>query len=453
VGLDLRRVFVRFRGLIALTVVLVMSATLSVNRTQAQTGKICFNEVPDCIEGRFAEYWKQNGGLPVFGFPIGPAAQQQTSGGTFLAQPFERNRFELHTNLARPYDVLLGRLGDDRLRQLGRPWEGQPKAPATSKAGCTYFAQTQHLLCDQFLAYWRSHGLNIDGKNGFTEAESLALFGLPLTEAGVEIDSQGKSYLTQWFERARFELHPEVGPNTVLLGLLGRETSAGVTPQPAPAPAPPAAACEGVPPSINAESAPSCVHAGDIFEATAHGLKPGERVFFYVTGPDQKIGDFPVTYGDPSPDRSGVYHARGALSLGNQPGIYALTIEGDKSDKKAVAFIKIIARDPGGPVPEDHSLLPPSQNGNAAPETGRQDITTFKFTAHGFTPHAAVDLSITRSDGQVLVARVVRNTDKNGDVQDVYYKTDRADPVGVYVLMIERLDHTQRAVIYFRVTP
>ncbi len=31
----------RFRGLIALTVVLVMSATLSVNRTQAQTGKIC----------------------------------------------------------------------------------------------------------------------------------------------------------------------------------------------------------------------------------------------------------------------------------------------------------------------------------------------------------------------------------------------------------------------------
>ncbi|HET9224400.1 MAG TPA: hypothetical protein VFO07_17945, partial [Roseiflexaceae bacterium] len=412
-------------------VVLALSAALSANRALAQTGKLCFAEVPDCIEGRFAEYWQQNGGLPVFGFPIGPASEQETSGGRFLTQQFERNRFELHPENARPYDVLLGRLGDDRLRQLGRPWESQPKAPVTSKPGCVYFEQTQHLVCDQFLAYWHSHGLNLDGRQGFTEAESLALFGLPLTEASVETDSQGNSYLTQWYERARFELHPEVGPDVVLLGLLGRETSASTPqPQPTPAPAQPVAACDGVPPSIDAEVAPSCVFAGDIFEVTAHGFKPSERVFFYVTSPDQVIGDFPVTYADPSPDRSGLYHARGALSLSSQPGIYALTLEGDKSDKKAVAFIKIVARPAGGSVPVDHSLLPPSQNGNASPETGRQDITAFKFTAHGFTPHSAVNLSITRSDGQVLVAEKIRNTDKNGDVNDVYYKTDRLDPLG-----------------------
>jgi hypothetical protein len=444
----------KVKGLFALALLLVLSAALNANHAHAQVGKICFNEVPDCIEGRFAEYWQQNGGLAVFGFPIGPAAEQETSGGKFLVQPFERNRFELHPENARPYDVLLGRLGDDRLRQLGRPWEGQPKASETSKPGCVYFEQTQHLVCDQFLAYWRSHGLNLDGRQGFTAAESLALFGLPLTELGIESDSQGKSYQTQWFERARFELHPEVGSDVVLLGLLGREISAGATPaQPAPAPAPPAASCDGVPPSIDAEVTPSCVRAGDIFEVTGHGFKSGERVFFYVTGPDQKIGDFPVIYGDPSPDRSGVYHTRGALSLGNQPGIYAVTIEGDKSDKKAVAFIKIIARDPGGPAPEDHSLLPPSQNGNAAPDTGRQDVTAFKFTAHGFAPSSVVNLSIKRSDGQVLVASGPRNVDRKGDLNDIYYKTDRGDPLGVYMLTVERTDQSQRAIIYFRVTP
>jgi hypothetical protein len=437
----------------AVAAVLVLSVALSANRAQAQTGKLCFTEVPDCIEGRFAEYWQQNGGLPVFGFPISPASEQETSSGRFLSQQFERNRFELHAENARPYDVLLGRLGDDRLRQLGRPWEGQPQAPSTSKPGCVYFEQTQHLVCDQFLAYWRSHGLNLDGRQGFTEAESLALFGLPLTEASVETDSQGRSYLTQWYERARFELHPEVGPDAVLLGLLGRETSASAPqPQPAPAPAPPTATCDGVPPSIEADVAPSCLPAGDTFEITGRGFKPSERVFFYVTSPDQKIGDFPVIYADPSPDRSGVYHARGALSLGNQPGVYAITMEGDKSDKKAVAFIKIVARAPSGPEPVDHSVLPPSQNGNAAPESGRQDVTAFKFTAHGFVPHSAVTLSIKRSDGQVFIAEKIRNTDKNGDVNDVYYKTDRLDPLGVYVLTVERTDQSRRAVIYFRVT-
>src|SRR5512146_2258113 len=84
--------------------------------------QICFKEVPDCIEGRFAEYWRQNGGLAVFGFPLGPARTERVGGGVYLAQLFERNRFELHPENARPYDVLLGRLGDERLQQLGRDW-------------------------------------------------------------------------------------------------------------------------------------------------------------------------------------------------------------------------------------------------------------------------------------------------------------------------------------------
>ena len=51
-------------------------------------------------------------------------------------------------------------------------------------------------------------------------AESLALFGLPLSEPAMETNGAGDTVLTQWFERARFEDH---GAKGVLLGLLGNE--------------------------------------------------------------------------------------------------------------------------------------------------------------------------------------------------------------------------------------
>jgi hypothetical protein len=105
----------------------------------AQTGPLCFPTVPgigNCIEGRFRQYWEQNGGLAVFGYPI-TAAQNEVNrdtSQTYLTQWFERTRFELHTENQAPYDVLLGRLGDDRLRQLGRDWWTFPKASPAAGA-------------------------------------------------------------------------------------------------------------------------------------------------------------------------------------------------------------------------------------------------------------------------------------------------------------------------------
>jgi murein DD-endopeptidase MepM/ murein hydrolase activator NlpD len=61
---------------------------------------------------------------------------------------------------------------------------------------------------------------------GTSESESLALSGLPLTAPRIE-RLEGQDYLVQWFERARFELHPENEPSfRVLFGLLGREVGA-----------------------------------------------------------------------------------------------------------------------------------------------------------------------------------------------------------------------------------
>ncbi len=125
----------------------------------APGGSRSFPETGQTVSGRLLEYWNANSGLPVFGLPLTAQAEQQTNDGRFRMQLFERNRLELHPENQRPYDVLLGRLGTDILYKQGRPWETLPREQP--KAGCLFFPETQHNLCEPFLSYWRSHGLEV----------------------------------------------------------------------------------------------------------------------------------------------------------------------------------------------------------------------------------------------------------------------------------------------------
>jgi len=194
----------------------------------AQAAERCFAETGFCIDGRIREFWEQNGGLPVFGFPIAPQETATVDGVAITVQRFERNRLELHPENPAPYDVLLGRLGADRLTQQRRDWFTFPKS--TDSGGCLSFAETGHAVCGSILNAWQSNGLQIDGNRAVSYAESLALFGLPLSGLVTETLADGQQYQVQWFERARFELHPEnAAPYDVLLGLLGNELA-----QPAP---------------------------------------------------------------------------------------------------------------------------------------------------------------------------------------------------------------------------
>ncbi len=184
-------------------------------------GSRTFPETGQTVSGRLLQYWNGNGALPVFGLPLDAQSQRTTPDGAFQAQLFERNRLELHPENARPYDVLLGRLGADALAKQGRPWETLPKE--TAKTGCRFFPQTGHNLCEPFLSYWQTHGLDL-GQPGVTTDESLALFGLPISAVASERNSSGDTVPTQWFERARFEQHDEnQPPYNVLLGRLGAE--------------------------------------------------------------------------------------------------------------------------------------------------------------------------------------------------------------------------------------
>ena len=257
--------------------------------SRAQPAGLCFDVpgITNCIEGRFREYWEQNGGLAVFGYPISAATMQQTADGTFLTQFFERNRFELHPAEPPPYDVLLGRLGDDRLTQLGRNWQTFPKGAET--AGCLFFTQTGHSVCNQegdigFRSYWESHGLQDPALSQVNR--SLALFGFPLSEPAMETNAAGATVLTQWFERARFEFHPGNPSETrVLLGLLGNETSSASPPAPAPAPGtpPPAGACGGILPPVDATIEPNCVKAGATLTVEVSGFAPNQELKYWIT--------------------------------------------------------------------------------------------------------------------------------------------------------------------------
>jgi hypothetical protein len=96
-----------------------------------------------------------------------------------------------------------------RTRQPG-PFARQSGA---SEPGQLYFAETGHTLRNAFKRHWQSTG-------------GLAQYGYPISEEFYEVNpDNGQTYVVQYFERARFEWHPELAgtPYEVLLGLLGNQ--------------------------------------------------------------------------------------------------------------------------------------------------------------------------------------------------------------------------------------
>ena len=150
-------------------------------------------------------YWNNHGGLAINGYPISDAfVQTLEDGKPYMVQYFERVRMEIHPENPPPYDVLLGQFG----RQIHPAYP-----PVAALPGARYFTETGHNVAGSFLAYWTANG-------------GLPQFGYLLSaRSSVQDGSRdGKSYTVQYFERARFEHHPEnPPPYDVLLGQFGRQ--------------------------------------------------------------------------------------------------------------------------------------------------------------------------------------------------------------------------------------
>ena len=80
-----------------------------------------------------------------------------------------------------------------------------------------YVPETGHTIAYGFKQYWEANG-------------DWRVFGLPITEEFRELNpADGQVYTVQYFERARFEYHPEHAGTRyeTQLGLLGRQATAG----------------------------------------------------------------------------------------------------------------------------------------------------------------------------------------------------------------------------------
>ncbi len=163
----------------------------------------------------FLTFWNTNGGATIFGYPltnevVDPASQ-------LTVQYFERSRFEYHPEAdGTPQLVQLTNVG--RIITAGRTdpaFPPQPLVPAG--ADRSYYVQTQHSIGGQFKKFFDQNG-------------GVFVFGYPISEETIEPNpTDGVAYTVQWFERARFEFHPEFNdtPNAIELGQLGRQLLLG----------------------------------------------------------------------------------------------------------------------------------------------------------------------------------------------------------------------------------
>jgi hypothetical protein len=167
--------------------------------------RVYFPETGHELSFGFLDYWRLNGDLAVFGYPLTEEFRDPTTGLT--TQYFERAVFEWHPDEPAGWQIQLRRLGADRVS--ARMDESNFQPISDPNAGCDFFAATGHQICNHFLNYWESNG-------------ALSIFGYPLSEPFNE-----NGYTVQYFERARFEWHPENAgtPYQVLLGQLGRDAA------------------------------------------------------------------------------------------------------------------------------------------------------------------------------------------------------------------------------------
>ncbi|MBP1467930.1 cellulase family glycosylhydrolase [Candidatus Chloroploca sp. M-50] len=176
---------------------------------QVTGGSRSFAETGQSIRGSFLRTWERGGGLAIYGLPITPERLERGSDGVErVVQWFERTRFESHPQHRSPNDVLIGLVGVEYLARQGLDWRSLPTVDG-APAGCRYFPETRHSLCPPFRAYWERNG-------------GLATFGFPISEPANETVENGRTLSVQYFERARFEDHPDLSSaNRVQLSRLG----------------------------------------------------------------------------------------------------------------------------------------------------------------------------------------------------------------------------------------
>lgn len=206
----------RFLTLIVLAAFLATS--LPARPASASAGEVYFEETGHHVPELFVEAWWSFGGLPIIGYPVSEPFERDG----MLVQHFERAVMEWHTQHAgTQYEVQLELLGNWVAGERDDPpFDALAENPLSDSDSGYWFPETGHTLENSFRDFWNRYG-------------GLQVFGYPISQ---EFGEDGRT--VQYFERARFEWHPENAGTVyeVLLGHLGVEAArvAGVDMQAVP---------------------------------------------------------------------------------------------------------------------------------------------------------------------------------------------------------------------------
>lgn len=174
-----------------LTIVLVLVFPYRIATAQSNPDSQYFPQTGYTVEGEFLEkYQSASDPTLVYGYPITNAfvAPDISPSAGLQIQYFQRARFEYHPENAPGDRVVVSPLGTYlyELEQIDSKTVTSASHPA-----CRFFVESQHQTCHAFLKFFDANG-------------GVDQFGNPISEI-IIINGQ----LIQYFEKARFEWHPE----------------------------------------------------------------------------------------------------------------------------------------------------------------------------------------------------------------------------------------------------
>lgn len=172
---------------------------------------IYFTQTQHSLSGSFKRYWDKfsDKALMLFGYPI---SEPFVENG-ITVQYFQRAIFQYHSEFAgTDNEILLELIGTEQSQNRQNLSVFQPITTTQALAGSDFFTQTNHSLAGDFLSYWQKNG-------------QASIFGYPISQPFPEKQSDGQSYLVQYFQRAEMEWHPATAliPAHVELALLGQQ--------------------------------------------------------------------------------------------------------------------------------------------------------------------------------------------------------------------------------------
>lgn len=330
-------------------------------------------------------------------------------------------------------------------------------ASSQAQGGSRTFPETGKTVSGRFLEYWNTHG-------------ALAQQGYPISEAAQETNAtDGKVYLTQYFERSVFEAHPEfAAPNDVLLSLLGVFFYQGKYPSGAPGQV---ASAEN--PFLFPQTGK---HVGGIFRTyweTHGGLAqqgyPISEEFNEVSatnGQTYRVQYFERAVFEMHPENPAPYNVLLSL-LGKfrYDVVHGGGGGGGGGGGNPTNTPVVLPTNTPTPIPPTNTPVPPTNTPNPCsgipdnidmqvlPRNCGPGGSFFIFVGRNFQPGENVGVYVTAPDQSVFGAPFQTTADAQGVPESVSFQTLPGFPLGVWAMTMEGTTSHHRAIGYFKLTP